>query len=71
MSPPPVDRIKCATWACGHRRSIPWPVSFFSVKDLRPRHFELIRAQMECEEEWKITMKMIPDLTDIPKWKDH
>jgi hypothetical protein len=26
---------------------------------------------MEREEEGKVTIKMIPDLTDIPKWKDH
>ena len=26
---------------------------------------------MEREEEGKVTIKMIPDLTDIPKWKDR
>jgi hypothetical protein len=26
---------------------------------------------MECEEEGKVTIKMIPDLTDIPKWNDR
>ena len=26
---------------------------------------------MEHEEEGKVTIKMIPDLTNIPKWKDH
>jgi hypothetical protein len=26
---------------------------------------------MECEEEGKLTIKMIPDLTDVLKWKDR
>jgi hypothetical protein len=26
---------------------------------------------MEREEEGKVTIKMIPDLTDVPKWKDR
>jgi hypothetical protein len=26
---------------------------------------------MEREEEGRVTVKMIPDLTDIPKWKDR
>ena len=26
---------------------------------------------MECEEEGKVTIKMITDLKDIPKWKDR
>ena len=26
---------------------------------------------MECEEEGKMTIKKIPDLTDVPKWKDR
>jgi hypothetical protein len=26
---------------------------------------------MECEKEGKVTIKMIPDLTDVPKWKDR
>jgi hypothetical protein len=26
---------------------------------------------MEREEEGKITIKMIPDLMDVPKWKDR
>jgi hypothetical protein len=26
---------------------------------------------MEHEEEGKVTTKMIPDLANIPKWKDH
>ncbi len=26
---------------------------------------------MECKEEGKVTIKMIPDLTDFPKWKDQ
>ncbi len=26
---------------------------------------------MEHEEEVKVTIKMIPDLMDFPKWKDH
>ena len=37
---------------------------------MHPRHFEAIRAQMEHEEEDKVIIKMIPDLTDILKWKD-
>ena len=71
LSPPQQDRIKCAAWACRHRRRVPWPKAYFSVKELKSRHFEPIRAQMEREEEGKITVKMIPDLTDIPKWKDR
>ena len=58
-------RMGLLTWCC-----VPWPISFFTVKDLRPRHFKSIRAQMEHEEEGKITIKMIPDLINIPKWKD-
>ena len=26
---------------------------------------------MEHEEEGKVTIKLIPDLTDVPKWKDR
>ena len=63
--------MKCAAWACRHRRRVLWPTDYFSVKELRPRHFEPIRAQMECEEEGRVTVTMIPDLTDIPKWKDR
>jgi hypothetical protein len=51
LSPPQQDRIKCAAWACQHRRHVPWPTEYFSIKELRPRHFEPIRAQMEREEE--------------------
>ena len=40
---------------------------YFSAKELRSRHFEPICAQMEREEEGKISMKMTADLTDIPK----
>jgi hypothetical protein len=71
LSPPQQDRIKCAAWACRHRRRVPWPTEYFSVKELRPRHFEPIQAQMEHKEEGRVTVKMIPDLTDIPKWKDR
>ena len=70
LSPSQQDCIRCAAWACRHRRRVPWPISFFTVKDLRPRHFESIHAQMEREKEGKITIKIIPDLTNIPKWKD-
>jgi hypothetical protein len=43
----------------------------FNIKWLQPRHIEAIPAQIECEEEGKVTVKVIPDLTDVPKWKDH
>ena len=36
---------------------------------LKRDHFEAIRAQMECKEHSKISLKDIPDLTDIPKYK--
>jgi hypothetical protein len=58
-------------WACHHFVRLRWPEEFFDNKDLWHMHFESIHAQMECGEERKITMKMIPDLTDIPKWKDQ
>jgi hypothetical protein len=40
---------------------------FFNIKFLRPQHFEAICAEMEHEEEGKVTIKMILDLRDIPK----
>ena len=69
LSPPQQDRIRCPAWACHHRHHIPWPAEFFSVKDLRPRHFEPIHAQMEHEDERKITIKMIPKLQTFPSEK--
>ena len=36
-----------------------------------PKILAQVSTQMECEEEGKVTIKMIPDLTDVPKWKDH
>jgi hypothetical protein len=71
LSPPQQDRIRCAAWACHHFVRLRWPKEFFEISWLRPKHFESIRAQMEREEEGKITVKMIPDLTDVPKWKDR
>jgi hypothetical protein len=67
---PQQDHIHCAAWACHHylRLWLQWPVEFFKIKDLCPRHFEAICAQMECEEEGKVTIKMIPNLTGVPKW---
>jgi hypothetical protein len=67
---PQQDRIRCAAWACHHFIQISWPKEFFEISWLRPKHFESIRAQMEREEEGKITVILIPDLTDVPKWKD-
>jgi hypothetical protein len=67
LSPPQQDNIHCTTWVCCHRHHIPWPAKFFSVKDLRSRNFEPIHAQMECEEEGKITGRTIPELTNILK----
>ena len=58
---PQQDHICCAVW---------WPATFFNIKFLHSWHFEAICAQMEHEEEGKVTIKMIPDLMDIPKWKD-
>jgi hypothetical protein len=37
------------------------------ITHLKRDHFEAIRAQMEREEHSKISLKDIPDLTDIPK----
>ena len=71
LSPPQQDRIRCAAWACHHFVRLQWPKEFFEIKWLPPWHFKAIRAQMEREEEGKVTIKMIPDLTDVPKWKDH
>ena len=65
------DHIRCAAWVCRHFVWLKWPPRFFNINWLRPRHFESIRAQMEHEEEGKVTIKMIPDLTDVPKWKDR
>ena len=41
----------------------------FQVNMLRKEHFEPIYAQMEHEEEGKISIKDIPDLTDMSKYK--
>jgi len=68
---PQQDLISCAAWACRHYLWLQWPATFFNIKCLHPRHFEAIRAQMEREEEGKVTVKIIPDLTDVPKWKDR
>jgi hypothetical protein len=70
LSLPQQDRNRCATWACHHFVQLQWPQEFFEITRLCPQHFESIRSQMEHEEEGKITIKMIPDLTDVPKWKD-
>ena len=43
----------------------------FNTKWLHQEHFESIHTQMEHEEEGKVTIKIIPDLTDVPKWKDR
>jgi hypothetical protein len=50
LSPLQQDHIKCATWACWHRGPVPWPMDYFSIKELKSRHFEPIRAQMECKD---------------------
>lgn len=71
LPPPQQDRIRCAAWACRHFLRLRWPARYFNICWLRPQLFEAIRAQMEREEEGKVTVKMIPDLTDIPKWKDR
>jgi hypothetical protein len=70
LSPPQQDRIYCTAWACHHFVRLQWPQEFFEITRLRPQHFEPIRAQMECEEEGKVTIKMIPNLTDVPMWND-
>ena len=71
LSPPQQDRIRCAAWVCHHSVRLSWPQELFHIERLRPEHFESIRTQMEREEEGKVTIKMIPDLTDVPKWKDR
>ncbi len=68
---PQQDRIRCAAWVCRHFIRLRWPQRFFNINSFRTRHFESIRAEMEIVEEGKVTIKMIPDLTDIPKWKDR
>jgi hypothetical protein len=68
---PQQDRIRCAAWACCHYLRLQWLATFFNVSWLRPQHFEAICAQMEFEEEGKVTIRMIPDLTDVTKWKDR
>jgi hypothetical protein len=67
LSPPQQDRIHCAAWACCHYLRLQWPATFFNIKLLHPWHFEAIHAQMEHEEEGKVTVKMIPDLMDVSK----
>ena len=37
-----------------------------TVDLLTKEHFQAIRAQMEREEEGKVTLKLIPDLTEVP-----
>ena len=71
LSPPQQDRIRCAAWVCHHSMRLDWPPSLFDIEYLRPEHFESIRTQMEREEEGKVTIKMIPELMDVPKWKDR
>ena len=71
LLPPQQDHIRCAAWACLHYLWLKWPPRFFNDLWLCPQHFESIRAQMEHEEEGKVTVKMIPDLMDVPKWKDR
>jgi hypothetical protein len=71
LPPPQQDRMCCAAWVCHHFLRLQWPARFFNINWLRPEHFKAIRAQMEREEEGKVTIKTIPDLTDVPKWKDH
>ena len=77
LSPPQQDRIRCAAWACRHKRRLGWPPGTISPRNLEARmvslltkdHFEAIRAQMEREEEGKVTLKSIPDLTDVPVYR--
>ena len=70
LPPPQQDRTHCAAWACCHYLRLQWPAPFFNIKWLRPWHFEAMRDQMEGEEEGKVTVKMISDLTDVLKRKD-
>ena len=39
------------------------------IDQLSNSHFEPIHAQMECEEEHKVTLKDIPDLTNVPTYQ--
>ncbi len=71
LSPPQQDRIRCAAWVCHHSIRLNCPPTLFNIEWLQPEHFESIRTQMEREEEGRVTIKMIPDLTDVPKWKDR
>lgn len=77
LSPLQQDRIRCAAWACRHKRRLGWPPASISpwdadiqmIEHLSKEHFEAIWAQMEQEEEGKITLKSIPDLTDVPVYR--
>ena len=42
-----------------------WQKTSFQVKVIRKQHFKPIHAQMEHEEEGKITIKDIPELMDM------
>ena len=39
------------------------------IECLSKEHFEVIMVQMEQEEEGKVTLKMIPDLMDVPVYQ--
>lgn len=67
LSLPHQDHIKCVAWACCHAHWISWPKSSLQVKMLRKEHFEPIWH----EQEGKITVKDIPYLTDVLKYKGH
>ena len=76
LSPPQQDRIRCAAWACRHLRRLGWPQAAVDpargskmIELLTSEHFEPIRAQMEREEEGKVTLKAIPDLSDVPTYR--
>jgi len=68
---PQQDHTKCATWACCYGCQVGWLKDSFQVKMLKKENNKPIHAQMEQEEEGKITIKDIPNLTDMPKYKAH
>ena len=79
LSQPQQDRIRCVAWACRYHRQIIWPPGAFlqpgdpkpypMIYFLKKEHFELMHAQMEHEEQGKISLKSMSELTDVPTYK--
>ena len=64
------DCINYATWACCcYTRWLDWLMNSFKVKMLQKELFEPVCSWMEHEAVGKISIKGIPELTDVPKYK--